>query len=64
MTAETPSAAAPARPARSLAGVAPSPGQRRVRPPGSECRGMAEPSRELGEAASKPIKLGSAGESE
>jgi sigma-B regulation protein RsbU (phosphoserine phosphatase) len=58
MTAETSVAAAPARPARSLAAVAAFPGQRRVRPPGSECRGLPEPSRGLGEAARKPIKLG------
>jgi hypothetical protein len=64
MTAETSIAAAPARPARSLAAVAAFPGQRRVRPPGSECRDMAEPSRGLGEAAREPIKLGSAGEPE
>lgn len=64
MTADTPSAAAPASPVRSLAAVASFPGQRRVRPPGSDCRGMAELSIGLGEAPREPIKLGSAGEPE
>jgi hypothetical protein len=100
MTADTPSAAAPARPARSLAGAAHPARQRRpgantvcvararartgadpavihlvthaalreafaaLPPADSEYCGVAEPGGEPGEGASKPIKLGPAGEPE
>ena len=64
MTADIPGAAAPARLARSLATVASFLRAEPDRVPSSGYRGTAEPSTKTGEAASNPIKLGSAGELE